>query len=249
MSEVVFEQVNKIFTPNVIGIENASFKIEKGEFVFFTGKSGAGKSTLLKLASRQIEATSGTIWVRGREVDALNREQLPYFYRQFGMMSKELGLLNDRNVYENVKLAMIATAQPKRLIKKRVLATLNTMGILHRAYAYPKELSAGEAARALLSRAIVMNPSILVADEPTANLDPSTAWDMMCLLDELNRLGVTVIVASHAHELVSILKKRVITLIAGRIVADEKKAVYNTLAFDIFEERRILNERAQDEKL
>lgn len=249
MTEILFEEVRKQFTPNVVGVEDASFRIEKGEFVFFTGKSGAGKSTLLKLTSRQLEATSGRIWVRGHEVGDIRREQLPYFYRQFGMMSKELGLLPDRDVYENVKLAMVATAQPKRLIKSRVLATLCTMGILDKAYANPMELSAGQAARVLLARAIVMNPSILVADEPTANLDPSAAWDLMCLLDELNRMGVTIIVASHAHELVSIMKKRVITLVAGRIVADEKRAAYNSIAWDIYEERRILNERAQNQEL
>lgn len=249
MAEIVLEKVNKIFTPHIIGVEDASFAVEKGEFVFFTGRSGAGKSTLIKLISRQLTPTSGKIWVKGRDVSEIKEAKLPYYYRQFGIMEKELGLLNDRNVYENIKLAMIATSQPKKLIKSRVLSTLNVMGILKRAYAYPKELSAGEAARALLARAIVTNPDILVADEPTANLDPTAAWDLMCLLDELNRLGVTIIVASHAHDLVSIMKKRVITLVAGRIVLDENKASYNPIAWDIFEERRIINERAQNKKL
>lgn len=249
MAQIVFDQVSKIYNPAVIAVQDASFQIEKGEFVFLIGRSGAGKSTLLKLLTKQILPSSGQIWVQGKELGGLTGSELPYFYRRIGIVEKELGLLNDRNVYDNIKLAMVATNQPRKLIKSRVLGTLNGMGILKRAYAYPQELSAGENARALLARAIVMNPDILIADEPTANLDPTAAWDLMCLLDELNRLGVTIVIASHAHELVSMMKKRVITLVAGQIVADENRASYNPIVWDIFEERRILNERAQNEEL
>lgn len=187
----------------------------------------------------------GEIWVRGTEITKLPERKVPFLRRQIGLMQPEYGLLSDRSVYENVELAMRATGQPKRLFQKRVSQTLNTVGVAHRIEAFPDEISAGETARVLLARALVINPGILIADEPTANLDSDMAWDLICLLDELNRLGVTVIVGSHDKELVSIMKKRVLTLSAGRLIADEKKAVYNYRAFDIIEERRIRNEQKQ----
>ena len=247
--EIKFNHVTKIFGQDTIGLEDASFEIEHGEFVFIVGRSGSGKSTLLKLLSAQLFPTSGEIWVGGCETGRLTSNQLPYYRRQFGIMEAELGLLNDRNVYQNISLAMYATEQPRHLIKKRVEQTLSTVGIAHRSLARPGELSVGEAARALLARAIVMNPKIMVVDEPTANLSPGAAWDMMCLLDELNRLGVTMIVASHARELVSVMKKRVITLVAGAVAADERNAIYDLKRMDIFEEKRLVHEREKNKKL
>lgn len=249
MKEIEFKNVSKMFGPDAVGLENVSFEIEQGEFVFVIGRSGAGKSTLLKLLSRQILPSSGEVWVRGHEVNELHRSQVPYFQRQFGIMETDIGLLKDRNLYQNISFVMRATEQPRKLIKVRVPQTLKTVGLSHKAEAFPDELSVGEVAKALFARAIVMNPNILIADEPTANLDPDASYDMMRLLDELNRLGVTVIVASHSRELVTIMKKRVITLVAGAKVADEKRAIYNPLALDIFEERKILNEREQNKKL
>lgn len=243
--EIVFNQVSKVYKQDGFVLEDVSFSVERGEFLFVIGRSGAGKSTLLKLLSRQLEADRGKIWVRGVEITSLPDRKVPFLRRKIGLMQAEFGLLADLNVYENVELAMRATGQPERLFYKRVMQTLTTVGIHHRAQAFPDEISAGEAARALLARALVVNPGILVADEPTANLDADTAWDLMCLLGELNRLGVTIIVGSHDRELVSIMKKRVLTLSAGRVVADEKKAIYNSLAADRIEERRIRNERAQ----
>lgn len=142
-------------------------------------------------------------------------------------MEADLGLLHDRNVSQNVSLAMYATEQPAHLIKKRVRQTLATVGIAHRSEALPSELSVGEAARVLLARAIVINPKIMVIDEPTANLSPDASWDLMCLLDELNRLGVTMVVTSHSRELVTIMRKRVITLVAGTVVSDENRGIYD----------------------
>lgn len=247
--EIEFKNVSKIFKNDIIGLENVSFGIEHGEFVFIVGRSGSGKSTLLKLLSAQMFPTAGEIWVGGRKTDSLSRTQLPYFRRQFGIMEADLGLLNDRNVRQNVSLAMYATEQPVHLIKKRVSQTLATVGIAHRAEALPKELSVGEAARVLLARAIVINPKIMVIDEPTANLSPDASWDMICLLDELNRLGVTMIVASHSRELVTIMKKRVITLVAGTVVSDERRGIYDMKMMDIFEEKRVLDEREKNKKL
>lgn len=243
--EIVFKNVDKVYGPGEYALDNVSFSVETGEFVFVIGKSGAGKSTLLKMLSRQLKPSRGQIWVRGMEVSALADWEIPFLRRKIGLMQEEYGLLPDRNVYENVELAMQATQQPRKLIKRRVTQTLKTVGVFHRAMAFPDEISAGETARALLARALVVNPGILIADEPTANLDSDRAWDLMCLLDELNRLGVTILIGSHDRELVSIMKKRVLTLSAGRLIADEKKAVYNYRAFDVIEERRIRNEQQQ----
>lgn len=248
MDAIVFENVNKIFAGGEVAAEDISIRIRKGEFVFITGRSGAGKSTFLKLTGGQEQPTSGKIWVNGRELSSLQRREMPYFHRQVGVMQYEFGLLDDRTLFDNVNLALIATEQPRRNAKKRVNQMLKIMGIAKRADFYPHEVSMGEAARALLARAMICSPSILLADEPTANLDPDAAWDIMCLMDELNRQGVTVIVSSHNRELVTIMRKRVVTLSAGRLVADEKNAVYNTRAADAMEERRILNERADREK-
>lgn len=247
--EIEFKNVSKIFKGGIIGLEDASFGIEQGEFVFVVGRSGSGKSTLLKLLSGQIPPTSGEIWSGGCEISSLTEAQLPYLRRRFGIMEADLGLLNDRNVYQNVSLAMYATEQPVHLIKKRVRQTLATVGMAHRAEALPEELSVGEAARVLLARAIVSNPKVMVIDEPTANLSPDASWDLMCLLDELNRLGVTMVVASHSRELVTIMRKRVITLVAGSVVSDEKHGIYDMKLMDIFEEKRVLDEREKNKKL
>lgn len=245
MKEIEFKAVNKFYKPDVVALEDFSLTVEAGEFVFVTGRSGSGKSTFLKLLSGQIFPTSGEMWVRGDDASALTREQIPYYRRQFGIMQADLGLLKDRTTRQNIELAMLATEQPLGRMKRRVEKTMRVVGIADRADHYPSELSGGEAARALLARALVTDPKILVLDEPTANMDPSAAWDLMCLIDEINRKGLTVLVASHNRELVSIMKKRVVTLAAGVIVADEKNVVYSSTAGDIFDERRVLREREE----
>ncbi|MDL2250252.1 ATP-binding cassette domain-containing protein [Lachnospiraceae bacterium OttesenSCG-928-J05] len=249
MKEIVFENVSKIYDNGGIGLENASFAVEKGEFVFVVGKSGSGKSTLLRLVSAQMPESEGTITVGGVCLSAIPKGKLPLFRRQFGIMERELGLLPDLDVWGNISLAMYATEQPFSRIKKRVTQTMATLGISHCAKQYPNQLSGGEAARVMLARALVINPRILVIDEPTANLDPDASWDMMCLLNELNRMGVTMIVASHSRELVTIMKKRVITLVSGVVVADEKNSIYSSKAMDVFAEKRVYNERRQYQNL
>ncbi len=248
MKEIEFKSVNKIYKPDVVALEDFSLTIEEGEFVFVTGRSGSGKSTFLKLLSGQIFPTSGEMWVRGSDVSSLTREQIPYYRRQFGIMQADLGLLKEQTARQNIELAMRATEQPVGRTKKRTEQTMRVVGIADRAEHYPKELSGGEAARVLLARALVTDPKILVLDEPTANLDPSAAWDLMCLIDEINRKGITVLVASHNRELVTIMKKRVITLAAGVIVADEKNVIYSSTAGDIFDERRVIREREERRK-
>lgn len=242
MAEIVFDHVTKIFQEQ-IALEDISFQIDKGEFVFVTGKSGAGKSTLLELLIKQQEPTEGNIFVFQKSLGMLREKELPHYRRRLGIMSPEIGMLNNMTVYENVALALYAVEQGGKGMKQKIMRALGLVGIAEKAYAYPMELSGGEQARMLLARAMAVNPDVLIADEPTANLDPDAAWDMMLLFNEIHRQGKTLIIATHARELVTIMRKRVITLVAGALVADEKNAIYNQKAMDIFEERRVLQER------
>lgn len=241
MAQIVFDHVTKKFKEET-ALENISFEIDKGEFVFIIGKSGAGKSTLLNLIMKQEEATSGQIIVEGRRLDTMSRQRVPYHRRRLGIMSSEVGLLKDRSVCDNIKLAMLATENAKKHMHEKSIKLLGLVGLASKYQAYPNELSGGEQARVLLARALSVQPEILIADEPTANLDPDAAWDLMQLLEELNYRGMTVLVASHARGLVTIMKRRCITLVAGRLAADEKRSIYNQKAMDVFAERKILQE-------
>lgn len=241
MAQIIFDHVTKKFR-DIIALNDVSFEIEKGEFVFIIGKSGAGKSTLLDLILKQQEVTSGKITVGGRRVDLMKRAKIPAHRRRLGFISPEVGLLKDRSVYDNIMLAILATGKGNQHMRATIMKMLGLVGIAQKFQAYPDELSGGERARVLVARALSVGPEILIADEPTANLDADSAWDLMQLLAELNYQGITVIVASHARELVTIMRKRCITLVAGTLVADEKNARYNPIATDIFEERRVLRD-------
>ncbi len=240
MAFIIFEHVTKKFRDEV-ALEDVSFEIEKGEFVFIIGKSGAGKSTLLDLILKQQEVTSGKITVGGRRVDIMKRKKIPAHRRRIGFVSPEVGLLKDRSVYDNILLALLATGKTNEREKATIMRVLGLVGLAGKFQSYPNELSGGEQARVLLARALSVSPELLIADEPTANLDADSAWDLMQLLAELNYQGMTILVASHARELVTIMKRRCMTLIAGTLAADEKHSIYNPKAIDIFEERKILN--------
>lgn len=240
--EIIFDHVSKIFD-NQIALEDVSFEIEQGEFVFIIGKSGAGKSTLLKLILKQEEVTSGEIRVQGQSLKEITPKEIPYLRRKIGYMSPDVGLLKDRNVYENLDLAMVAVGARKKYARREIARVLSVVGLADKAKAEVGDLSGGEYARILLARALLVRPQILIADEPTANLDSDAAWDLMLLLNEINHRGITVVVASHARELVTVMKKRVITLVLGALVSDEKNAIYDQKAVDIFEERKILHKR------
>lgn len=242
MAEISFKHVTMTFAEQ-IALDDVSFEIEKGEFVFIIGKSGAGKSTLLNLITKQLAATGGIVSVFGRPLDQLTKKELPYYRRRLGIMSSEIGVLKHMTVYENIALAIRATERGGRRMRETIMRVLGLVGIAGKVNAYPEELSGGELARMLLARALSTEPEILIADEPTANLDPDAAWDLMLLLEEIHRQGTTLLVSSHARELVTVMKQRVITLVAGALVADEKNAIYNQKAVDIFEERRVLKER------
>ncbi len=245
MPQIIFDHVTKIFEPDELVLEDISFAIEKGEFVFLIGKSGVGKSSVLKLLSRQEKATEGRVFINQRDIGLLREKELPYLRRRFGIMQSDMRCLRDRTVYDNVLLALRSCGKSSGKSRKKIMEALGRVGMGNKALVYPQELSVGEEARVLLARALVTEPEILLADEPTANLDPDLAWDMMCLLDDVNRKGITVIVSSHSVELVNIMHKRVLTLVEGALVSDEKHAGYSVKALDIYEERRILRQRAE----
>lgn len=241
--QIVFDHVTKRFREGSIGLEKVSFEIQKGEFVFIIGESGAGKSTLLKLLTKRDDVTSGDIYVADQSLRRLTRKKIPYFRRQFGIMDKEVGLLEHMDLYQNVELALIATEQPEAVRRPKVMRILKLMGLAGKEDHLPIEVSIGERARAMLARAIVTDPEILVLDEPTANLDPGLAWDIMTLVEKINRAGITVLVVSHSEDLVNVMKKRVFTLVAGALVSDEKKGRYDPKAMDIFAYRKVMEER------
>ncbi|MGE4213277.1 MAG: cell division ATP-binding protein FtsE [Anaerotignaceae bacterium] len=221
--EKVSKQYNNNAFSDEFGVKNITLNIDSGEFVFFVGKSGAGKSTLLKLITKDIDPTSGDICVSTLPLNQLGREQFPYYRRMFGIITKEIGLLENKTVYQNLELVMRVTDQPTKTIKETIPKALGLVGITKKMNEYPRELSEGERFKVLMARAVVNNPLIVVADEPTANLDYETAWDIMNIFNDINKLGKTVLIATHATKLVAVMKKRVITIRDGRILSDVTK--------------------------
>lgn len=217
---IVFENVTKKYKANV-GIENVSCRIKKGDFVFLVGPSGAGKSTFIKLILKEIEADSGSIKINGREITQLPNREIPKLRRSTGMVFQDFKLLPKKTVYENVSFAMEVIHQSQKQIRKQVPMVLSLVGISNKARKYPHELSAGEQQRVAIARAIVNNPTVLIADEPTGNLDPDTAWEIMRLLEQINRRGTTIVMVTHAKDIVDKMGKRVITIEKGHIVRDE----------------------------
>ncbi len=207
-------------------INNISLHINKGEFVFIVGNSGSGKSTLIKLLLKELDATSGTIKVNGYEVNKLRRRKIPKFRRGIGCVFQDFRLLPDRNVYENVAFAQRVIEMPNRVIKKRVPEILTLVGLAAKYKSLPDELSGGEQQRVALARALVNRPNLLLADEPTGNLDPTNSIEIMRLLEEINERGTTVLVVTHNREIVNEMKKRVITLKSGVIISDQQEGGY-----------------------
>lgn len=217
---VVFQDVSINYSKNNTALSKASFTIDDGEFVFLIGKTGAGKSTLIKLLTKQIEPTSGDIIAYKLSLRNMQRNSIPYYRRLFGIIDIQTSLLYDKSVFDNVAIAMIAIGQSTKAINENVPKALGMVGLSKKKNHLPETLSGGELFKVHLARAIINNPKIIVADEPTANLDYDSAWDVMCLLRDINKLGITVIVSTHAHEFVDLMKKRVITLQDGKIISD-----------------------------
>ena len=207
-------------------LDNVSLKIEEGEFVFLVGPSGSGKTTLIKLMLREILPTSGEVRVAGIDVARLRSWKVPYLRRHIGCVFQDFKLLPTKTAYENVAFALEVIGRPRRLIEEQVMEALRLVGLEHKADSFPHELSGGEQQRISIARAIVNHPPILLADEPTGNLDPTTSAELMGLFDRINKTGTTVLIATHNRELVDIMRKRVIALEEGRIVRDQARGVY-----------------------
>ena len=224
---IELKEVTKEYSKGIAALNGISLKIEAGEFVFIVGDSGSGKSTLIKLIMKELDPTSGTIVVNGQNLGRLKHRHIPKYRRTLGVVFQDFRLLKDRNIYDNIAFALRVTETPTRVIKKKVPAALSLVGLAQKYKAYPKELSGGEQQRVAIARAVVNEPLILLADEPTGNLDPTNSWEIMKLLEEANERGTTVLVVTHNQEIVNEIKKRVITMKKGVIVSDERKGGYN----------------------
>ena len=213
-------RVYKSYQPGVDAVKNINFRIKKGEFVFIVGHSGSGKTTLMNLMMNAIRPSSGRVYVNGYELTRLHKRKIAKFRRGIGVVFQDFKLLNDRDVFENVAFAQRVIEKTTRQVNKNVPEVLSLVGLTHKQKALPTELSGGKQQRVAIARALVNQPTILLADEPTGNLDPKTAWEIMDLLEEINKRGTTVIVVTHNLEVVEAMKKRVITIDKGNLVED-----------------------------
>ncbi len=219
---IEFKNVSKRYGTGTLAVDNANFTIEKGEFAFLIGNSGCGKSTIIKMMLKEEEPSAGNIFINGRDITKIKPSKVPYLRRSMGIVFQDFRLLPDKTVYENVAFAMYVVRASQKHIRRQVPMVLSLVGLTQKAKMYPNELSGGEQQRVALARAIVNNPSMLIADEPTGNLDPNTAWDIMELLNDINLRGTTVVVATHAKDIVDKMNRRVIRIEHGNIVRDEK---------------------------
>ncbi|MCD8230666.1 MAG: cell division ATP-binding protein FtsE [Clostridiales bacterium] len=217
---ITLKNVSKDYSEGVHALNDVNIHIDPGEFVFVVGDSGSGKSTLIRLLLKELDPTAGTIVVNKKNLGKVRRKQVPYFRRNIGCVFQDFRLLKDKNVYENVAFAQRAISASNRSIKKNVPKVLSEVGLAAKYKSKPNQLSGGEQQRVAIARALVNQPKILLADEPTGNLDPGNAWEIMKLLEEINQRGTTVLVVSHNMEIVERMNKRVITLQQGHVVND-----------------------------
>lgn len=221
------ENVTKVYENGAVAVKNLSVGINKGEFVFVVGSSGSGKSTLIKMLLKEVEPTEGKIFIDRKNITTLSRKEVPYLRRKIGVVFQDFRLLPSKTVYENVAFAMQVVEDTPREIRRSVPAILAMVGLHKKARAYPNQLSGGEQQRVALARAIINKPPLLLADEPTGNLDPQTAWEIVNLLKDINLRGTTVVIATHAKDIVDALKKRVITLQRGVMIRDVQEGGYS----------------------
>jgi len=220
------ENVTKVYKGDVVALRDGSFEINKGEFVFLVGPSGSGKSTLLRLMNREERPQAGRIFVAGKDIGELSSWKIPYLRRNIGSVYQDYKLLLNKSVYENVAFALEVIGRPRHVIKTQVPAILELVGLAKKQRNYPNELSGGEQQRVSIARAFVNRPLILLADEPTGNLDPATSVGIMRLLDRINRTGTTVVMATHDRSIVDTMRRRVIELDRGTIIRDQARGVY-----------------------
>lgn len=223
---IQFYNVTKVYTNGVRAVDDITLRVRKGEFVFLVGPNGAGKSTLTKLILREELPTRGQIIFAGKNLSRFKPREIPFLRRKIGMVFQDFRLLPRKTAAENVAFALEVIGAPRREIRERVGKALKVVDLEHKAGALPAELSGGEQQRVCIARAIVNNPILIIADEPTGNLDPESSWDLVKLLSDINRRGTTVIMATHAWDIVDTMKKRVVALSEGKIVRDEEGGVY-----------------------
>ena len=222
-----FVNVSKEFENGTVALRDVNIKIDNGEFVFLIGSSGAGKTTITKILMREVNVTKGNVYIDGRDITSIPDSDIPYLRRKMGVVFQDFRLLEDRTVYENVEFAMQVVGASRRDIRRRVPAVLNMVGLNYKAKMLPKQLSGGEQQRVALARALANNPPLLIADEPTGNLNPETAMEIMEIFESINAMGTTIIMATHAHDIVDAMHKRVIAIEDGHVVRDEVGGEYH----------------------
>lgn len=223
---IEFKNIYKRYKNGVVALKDINLKINKGDFIFLVGASGAGKSTLIKLLLKEIDPTKGKLYLERRNITKLHRRRVPYLRRKIGVVFQDFRLLPKKTVSENIAFALEIIGTPKRRIRTQVSMILGIVGLSKKRDMKPHQLSGGEKQRVSIARAMINNPKILIADEPTGNLDPETAWEIMKILRQINRRGTTVIMVTHDKEIVDIMQERVVELKRGKIIRDEKKGVY-----------------------
>ncbi len=223
---IKFEDVTKIYQPETVGLESVSLHIQKGEFVFLVGPSGSGKSTFIRLLIKELEPNKGRIFVSGRDLATLRRWKVPYLRRNIGCVFQDFKLLPNKTAFQNVLYALVVTGNANSTSRKKAAEILALVGLGHKAGSLPNELSGGEQQRVSIARAFVNHPPLLIADEPTGNLDPETSMGIMQLLYRINKTGTTVLMATHDREMVDRMRRRVVALDAGRVVRDQQRGGY-----------------------
>jgi cell division transport system ATP-binding protein len=224
---ISLQRVTKVYRNGVTALEDVSVEIDKGEFVFVVGPSGSGKSTMIRLLLKQEEASRGDVFVAGKNLSRITSFKVPHLRRNIGTVFQDYKLLQDKTVFENVSFALEVIGKPKHVIDQRVPEILEYVGLGDKLNGYPDELSGGEQQRVSIARACVNRPLVLLADEPTGNLDPNTSVDIMRLLDKVNRIGTTILMATHDQAIVDAMRKRVIELEKGKVVRDQSRGVYS----------------------
>lgn len=218
--------VSKVYDTGAVALDHVSVDIEKGEFVFIVGPSGAGKSTFIKMLFREELPTEGGLMVNGHDVVNMPRSEVPYLRRGLGVIFQDYRLLPDKTVFENVAFAMQVIEAPRRIMQRSVNSVLDVVGLRDKYRSFPSQLSGGEQQRVAIARAIVNDPAIVIADEPTGNLDPETSWDIMDIFQRINKAGTTIVMATHDRTIVDTMKRRVIAIDGGHIVRDEERGGY-----------------------
>jgi len=224
---ISFQQVWKTYPNGTDALRNICFTVPEGDYVFLVGASGAGKSSLIRLLIREEKPTRGRLFVRGQELGSLHRRQLPHFRRQVGLVFQDFKLLPRMTVHENVAFPLHALGESGRVIAHQVGAALETVGLAAMERSYPDELSGGEQQRVAIARALIHRPRLFIADEPTGNLDPATAWEIMQIIAHINATGVTVVMATHNREIVDVMRRRVVAMEHGQIVRDDRRGKYD----------------------